>query len=301
MSEDVPMDWQIFIQPGGLDPLAENLNWLTQTSETLKLPLDHPSRLAQGRTYYERLARGHGTDWVTRYVHAKYGNDPTGTAVFRESFNRNFHIQEDVLPAIGQPLVIGQDFGRDPCSVITQVDHKGRLLILEEVIAEDTGLEQHINKSLRPVLMHERYLGRPIAMVGDPSGVSKSSIYEETTFDVLKRMGMHAFPAPTNDIDPRIRAVEAFLLGQRDGGPAFVVDKDRCPVLVRALGGGYRYAKTRNGMRKLLPEKNEYSHVADALQYAALAGHGGMAGYFAKRMTTRVRSTRPKMRSGAWT
>jgi hypothetical protein len=175
------------------------------------------------------------------------------------------------------------------------------LLILEEVIAEDTGLEQHINKSLRPVLMHERYLGRPIAMVGDPSGVSKSSIYEETTFDVLKRMGMHAFPAPTNDIDPRIRAVEAFLLGQRDGGPAFVVDKDRCPVLVRALGGGYRYAKTRNGMRKLLPEKNEYSHVADALQYAALAGHGGMAGYFAKRMTTRVRSTRPKMRSGAWT
>src|SRR5262249_42609380 len=53
-------DWQIFIQPGGLEPNAENLNWLTQTADTLKLPIDDPARLAQGRTYYERLARGHG-------------------------------------------------------------------------------------------------------------------------------------------------------------------------------------------------------------------------------------------------
>jgi len=301
MNEDTPMDWQIFIQPGGLEKEAENLPWLTQTAETMKLAVDDERRIAQGRSYYERLARGHGTDWVLRYVHAKYGNDPSGTAVFRESFNRPFHVRDDVLPVSATPLIVGQDFGRDPCSVIGQLDHKGRLLVLQEVIAEDTGLEMHINKALRPVLMHERYLGKPVAMVGDPSGISKSSIYEETTFDVLKRMGMHAFPAPTNDIDPRLRAVEAFLLGQRDGGPAFIIDRDRCPVLVRALGGGYRYAKTRNGMRKLLPDKNEYSHVMDALQYLCLAAHGGMAGMFAVRLTRRPRVVRTKMRAGAWT
>ena len=173
--------------------------------------------------------------------------------------------------------------------------------MLQEVIAEDVGLELHIDKALRPVLMGERYLGKPVALIGDPSGISKSSIYEESTFDVLKRMGMHAFPAPTNDIDPRLRAVEAFLLGQRDGGPAFIIDRDRCPVLVRALGGGYRYAKTRNGMRKLLPDKNEYSHVMDALQYLCLAAHGGMSGMMAQRLIKRPRSTRQKMRAGAWT
>jgi hypothetical protein len=301
MHVDTPMDWQIFIQPGGLEPDAENLPWLTQTAETMKLAVDDERRIAQGRSYYERLARGHGTDWVLRYVHAKYGNDPSGTAVFRESFNRSFHVREDVLPASAQPLIVGQDFGRDPCSIIGQLDHKGRLLVLQEVIAEDIGLELHVEKALRPVLMHERYFGKPVAMVGDPSGISKSSIYEESTFDVLKRMGLNAFPAPTNDIDPRLRAVEAFLLGQRDGGPAFIIDRDRCPVLVRALGGGYRYDRTRNGVRRPLPAKNEYSHVMDALQYLCLAAHGGMANMITTRLGRRPRVVRQKMRAGAWT
>ena len=67
--------------------------------ETMKvLPLDHEQRLLQGRAYYERLARGRNTDWVLRYVHAKYGNDASGTAVFRESFNREFHIKDGHMP-----------------------------------------------------------------------------------------------------------------------------------------------------------------------------------------------------------
>lgn len=300
MDSNVPPDWQIFIQPGGLEPNAENLNWLTQTSETLKLPIDHPARIAQGRTYYERLARGHGADWVRRYVHAQYGNDPSGTAVFRESFVRGFHVVEGLKPVNAQPLIIGQDFGRDPCSVICQLDHKGRLLVLQEVVAEDIGLEMHLEKALRPQLASAIYLGRPMAMVGDPSGVSKSSIYEETTFDVLKRLGFNAFPAPTNDIEPRLRAVEAFLLAQRDGGPAIMFDRDRCPTLIRAMAGGYRYAKTRAGTRKPLPDKNEYSHIIDALQYACLAAHGGMSGYFAKRMAHRPRVTRPRITAASW-
>jgi hypothetical protein len=301
MQEDPPPDWQIFIQPGGMEHNAEGLNWLQQTAETLRLPLDHPTRLAQGRSYYERLARGHNADWVLRYVHAKYGNDPSGTAVFRESFNRSFHVRSELQPVSSQPIMVGQDFGRDPCSVLTQLDHRGRFLVLEEVIAEDIGLELHIERALRPVLRSERYAGHPIVLVGDPSGKAKSSIYEETTFDILKRMGLNAFPAPTNDIDPRLRAVEAFLLAQRDGGPAFMIDGGRCPVTVRGLGGGYRYEKTRAGIRKLLPAKDEYSHSNDALQYAALAAHGGMMGFLAKRLTARPRIDRPKMRAGGWT
>ena len=299
---DPPQDWQVFVQPGGLEPNAENLNWLTQTADTLKLPLEDPARLAQGRTYYERLARGHGEDWVRRYVHAQFGNDPSGTAVFRESFNRNFHVVKGLVPVAGKPIIVGQDFGRDPCSVICQLDHKGRLLVLAEVVADDIGLELHIEKALRPALISPRYLGRPVAIVGDPSGTSKSSIYEETTFDVMKRMGLNAFPAPTNDIDARLRAVEAFLLAQRDGGPAMIFDEENCPALIQAMTGGYRYAKTRHGQRKPTPDKNEYSHIADALQYACLAAHGGMSVMFARAMGRRpAMVNRQRMRPGAWT
>jgi hypothetical protein len=301
METDVPADTQIFKQPGGLDSHAENLEWLTQTPETLRLPVDDPVRQAQGRKYYERLARTSSPDWVRRYVHAQYGDDPSGSAVFRESFKMAFHCADEIEPVAAMPLIIGQDFGRDPWSIICQMDHKGRLLVLEEVAAEDIGLERHVEQNLRPRLQQVRYLGRPVALVGDPSGISKSSIYEETTFDVLKRKGFMAFPAPTNDIDPRLRAVEAFLLSQRDGGPGMLIDKTRCPVIVRALSGGYRYGKTKAGQRKPLPEKNEFSHPADALQYACLAMHGGMSTMIGQRLRGPVRRTGFQISPAAWT
>lgn len=302
MELETPPDWQIFIQPGGLDENAENLEWLTQTPETLKLPITSEARRAQGRTYYERFVRSNSEDWCKRYVHAQYGDDPSGSAVFRESFKLNFHVVEGVAPVSGHPLIVGQDFGRDPCSIICQLDHKGRLLVLEEVVAEDIGLEIHVERNLRPALTRTELLGRAIAIVGDPAGRSKGSIYEETSFDALKRMGFQAFPAPTNDIDKRIRAIEAFLLAQRDGGPAILIDKTRCPTVVRALSGGYRYAKTRAGVRKPTPDKNEYSHIIDALQYAALAAHGGMVGMIAGRLQQAPRRRdRVRMTAGAWT
>jgi Terminase-like family. len=302
MELNTPEDWEIFIQPGGMDVDAENLEWLTQTPETLKLPPDDPRRRAQGRTYYERFIRSNSADWCKRYVHAQYGDDPSGTAVFRESFKMSFHVaQEGLEPIPNRPLLIGQDFGRDPWSIICQLDHLGRLLVLEEVPAEDVGLEMHIERSLRPALMDPRYMGLPIAVIGDPSGVAKSSIYEETCFDALKRLGFSAFPAPTNDLEPRLMAVEAFLLGQRDGGPAIVFDGARCKTLVRGMSGGYRYGKTKSGQRKPTPEKNQYSHPCDSLQYACLAARGEMTEMIARKLTRRTKRPRNQVSAMAWT
>jgi len=285
------------MQPGGLEEYAENLNWLTQTESTLKLPIDHPDRLAQGRKYYERLSRSNSPDWIRRFVHAQFGDDPSGTAVFRETFKSAVHVVDELEPVAGHPLLIGQDFGRDPCTLICQVDHRGRLLVLEEVIAEDIGLEAHIERAVRPVLMNLRYLGRPIAMVGDPAGISKESIGEETSFDALKRMGFFALPAPTNDIDPRLRAVESWLMK----GGMVLIDKSRCPTLCRALGGGYRYAKTKAGVRKPLPSKTHpYSDIVDAFQYVCLVAHGRMSELVARHLMVRS-APRPPIPAQAWT
>jgi hypothetical protein len=283
--DDRPPDWQVFWQPGGLTPEAENLDYLMQTPETLKLPLGDSRRLAQGRTYYERLARGKNEAWVKRYVHAQYGDDPSGAAVFRGSFRRAFHVKADLQPSIAYPLLIGQDLGRDPCSVICQSDALGRLMVLEEVIAEDIGLELQVTKYLKPRLFANRYEGMRYCAVIDPSGVSKGNFLEENSIDVLRRLGIPAFPAPTNAIDPRIQAVEALLLQQRDGGPAIIIDEERCPTLVRALGGSYRYSKTQAGITKPLPDKTHpWSDVADALQYACLAVNSGLIHAIAKRI-----------------
>lgn len=298
----VPIDWQIFIQPGGMSDEAENLEWLTQTPETLKLPVSDDRRLAQGRTYYERFVRSNSADWCKRYVHAQYGDDPSGSAVFRESFKQHWHVVDELEPVSSYPLVVGLDFGRDPCAIICQPDHKGRLLVLEEIIAEDIGLELQLQRGIKPVLLQERYFGKGIIIVGDPAGMQRSTLYEETSFDMVKREGFNAYPAPTNDISRRISAVESWLLGQRGGGPAVVIDRSRCPKLIRGLSGGYRYGRTKAGQRKPLPDKNEFSHVLDAFQYACVASHGGLTDMIASRMHRRSRgSNRPKISSTAWT
>jgi hypothetical protein len=304
--ENPPADWQIFKQPSGLSPDAENLNWLVQNKETIKLPINHPARLAQGRRYYERLVETYGadSDWVKRYVYAQYGEDPTGAAVFKQSWNTQFHTVEDTLLIPGYPLIIAQDFGRNPWSLICQVDHMGRLLVHKEVAATNIGLEKHVLEHLRPVLYSDKYSGYKVAVVGDPSGVAKGNVSEESCFDALKRMGLPAFPAPTNDIEPRLRAVEALLGRQVMGGPALVVSRAGCPFLIRAMAGGYRFTKTKQGGLRVVPEKNDpegFSHVADDLQYAALIAHGNLGLEIARRLRPRLKTPRSSISSAAWT
>jgi hypothetical protein len=313
LMENVQPDWEIFHQPGGLEPDAENLPYLLQTKETLALPETHPARLAQGRTYYERLARGNSEAWVLRYVHAKYGLDPSGRAVFGAVFKEKgdlgfpWHVVDNLQPSFGSTLIIGQDFGRDPCAIICQIDPAGRLLVLEEVISRHMGLELHVTTRLRPTLMQQRYIGLPVAIIGDPAGVAKNNIFEVTSFDYLKSVGFQAFPASTNDIDPRIRAIEAWLLTARGTGPGMLIDRAKCPMTIRALKMGYRYENVKSsnssvqGETKPKPLKNEYSHVIDALQYACLAATGGAIGYINRKLFSSSRTGRQAPAVGGWT
>ena len=277
MEEDRPHDWQVFRQPSGLSPEAENVENL-------------PDK------YYQRLADNPNRDWVRRYVECEYGEDPSGVAVFRDCFRRNFHTVDHLDPVMGKTIIIGQDFGRSPCSLICQPDFRGRLLVLEEVLAEDIGLETHVARSLKPALYSDRYAGHLFAAVGDPSGVAKGNFLEEDSFDVLRRLGVPAFPAPTNAIESRLAAVEQLLFQQRDGGPAIVIDRSRCPMLVRALNGAYRYERNQAGLTKPLPEKSHpASDLADALQYVCLVLNAGIVNFIAKRIKPKLKNV-PKKR-----
>ena len=135
---------------------------------------------------------------------------------------------------------------------------------------------------------------------GDPAGKDKSQYDEVTAFDILKREGFTAMPALTNNIESRLRAVEAYLLQQRDGGPAILFDRGRCPKLIQAMNGMYRYSKTSLDISKPKPDKNEWSHVSDALQYAALATGGATYASIARKLYPRQRSG-PRVSSAAWT
>jgi hypothetical protein len=103
-----------------------------------------------------------------------------------------------------------------------------------------------------------------VIVVGDPSGAAAGTVAEESCFGALKRLGLPAFPAPSNSIDPRLRAVETLLGRQVNGGPMLAINRRGAPWLVRAMSGGYRYKKHKDGGLRAVPEKFDregFSHV----------------------------------------
>jgi len=276
-----PPNWAFFKQPGGLDDDAENVENLPDN-------------------YYQNLEDNNNPDWSHIHVHAQYGKSLGGQAVFRSSFNPGFHIVkgDDLLVNEHMPIMIGQDFGRTPASLIGQIDARGRLVIFDELVSEDMGIEQFAVTLLRPKLM-EKYMGKKIFMVADPKGRDKSQTNEDSPFDVLKRLGFDVYAAPTNNIDPRLRAVEQLLLHQSDGGPQLMIS-DSCGHLTQAMKYWYRYRRKQTGVLEDKPEKTHpWSDVADCLQYMALSTNANYLGRVMASMNPPKR--RPSPPVGSWT
>ena len=61
------------------------------------------------------------------------------------------------------------------------------------------------------------------------------------------------------------------------GMPGFLIDRQKCPSLVTGFLGGYHYRRMNvSGERyEDKPNKNKFSHVHDALQYAVIGGGEG--------------------------
>ena len=253
---DRPADWRLYKQPGGLDSNAENL-----------------ANLPGERDYYHRLMKGANQEWIDVHVHAKFGSDLAGTPVYRSTFS-SFHVHPGPSPlpvSPAQPLLIGQDFGRTPASLIAQTTPDGRLRVLAERAEENMGIEKYARDYLTPFLKTPRFEGLPHTLIGDPAGEYADQAGEETLFDILRRLGFDPQPAPTNDLDPRLRSVEAALLQQLGGKPMILIDQLNCPLLCQALEFSYKFARKKDGQLEEKPSKTHpWSDLADALGYLCL-------------------------------
>lgn len=262
---DPPENADVFIQPSGVDPEADWLQYLPDG-------------------YYENLMQSNDEDWVDVYVHSKFGRSLAGKPVFG-GFDSRFHVaKEPIKPLRGgmseaimalenlddsaYPLIIGMDFGLTPACTINQQDPRGRFLTLGELTSEGMGILRFCREKLRPYLTNT-FPGFPVIIIGDPAGAQRAQTDEKSVFDVLRAEGFTVVPAKTNSIQARISAVEGLLAGQVDTGPRHLIDPG-CKRLITALRSGYRYKMKTNGEMEPKPEKNFYSHIADAHQYACL-------------------------------
>lgn len=283
LEQKLPEGWFYLIQPSALAPEADWLQYLPPE-------------------YYDDLILANSEEWVDQYVRNELGQSLDGQAVYKNSFDREVHVAKNSLKAYsGSPLIVGFDFARAPAAVVCQVDATGRMLVLAEAARENMGVEKFTNEVLMPLLASERFHRCPCFIIGDPSGAQRSQIGEESVFDALRRIGFNAYPAVTNRIEPRIRAVEKFLLQRRSNGAAMVIDPS-CVQLIEAFLWKYRYKIRKDGMLENIPDKiRPWADLSDALQYAAL----GTARSTMARAMASIRNSNTvvpaRMPTGAWT
>lgn len=245
-----------FKQPSGLSPDAENRENLPDN-------------------YYERLARGRSKDWVDTYIHGMYSPSLKGVPVYAKTFKLDRHVSKKHLPIdANMPVVIGMDFGRTPAAVFKQMTFDGRIYTLYELVDFDTGLERFIRTKMRP-LIRNIFPTNPLVFIGDPAGVRRNDTDEGNCFKMLRdhfaKDGGRVKAASTNDPTVRIGATERALIDFPMGEPLALYDP-RCKWLIEALRSRYRFEHNKNpdAGHKPKPEKNKWSHVAEADQYANL-------------------------------
>ena len=224
---------------------------------------------------------GKSEDWIDVYLKNKFGAGGFGQPVFRQTFRRDFHISKGPLRPVAlgnSPLIVGMDNGLTAAAVVGQQDARGRVNVLAEAYVPENvtmGVEKFMDSILIPKLRakfptvrNEHYL-----FVLDPACFARSQVNEITIAQSVMSRGFRCVKAPVGasqgQVERCIGAVEGLFTRSIDGGPGLLVDAE-CVHLAKALDWGYRNKKLANGQQKAEPEKNHFSHIADALQYFAL-------------------------------
>ena len=256
---ELPENAVYFRQPSGFSPQAENLE-----------------NLPGGRAYYVNQAKGKTEAWVKQFLEAEWGFSIDGQPVVA-SYQPELH--EARRPLIFNPLrelVIGVDPGLTGSALIFgQEDLHGRLNVLGELIQSGLGAERIVSERLKPYL-NARFPDADVVLAPDPAAANRSQSDEKAVVDVLRKH--YPVKIETNNrLAVRINAIEHYTTRLTDVGPALLIDPKECPILTRALKGGWRFTidPKRDKMKSAEPEKNQYSHPGDAFGYLARYFHRG--------------------------
>ena len=219
--------------------------------------------------YYDKqLANMKQWSKIKSFLLMMWSSFGSGKVVFPEFSRKHHEASVETAPMEDAPIYVGLDTsGLNPGAVFGQFQ-MGTLVILDEVIGDDVPFMEFIENGLKP-LIRDKYAGRPLLCICDPAN-PRDAFTGKTPVQILQQHGIRAQCAPTNAFKPRKESV-SYYLSKRAG---LVIDS-RCATLLLALDEKYVYKKLRIGgsggtMYSNQAEKNEYSHVIDALQYLCL-------------------------------
>lgn len=267
-----PEDWAFYTQPGAMIPkidLEGNLQGyeINEKAENIQ---------NIQKSYYEKIILGKSPAWIKVYVLNEYQTLLDGKSVY-PTFRKDVHVSKEALqPNDNSEIIVGIDFGRTPSAVFIQHLYGGRWAVLHEVIGQDMGAGRFA-EMLKREISRQNWDKHTFKFIGDPAGNQMAQTNETTPFMILRAAGINAYPCNTNDISLRIESVEGVLNRMSEGLPSMIISPT-CVTLINGFEGGYQYKRTYymgNEKYDDKPNKNRFSHVHDALQYAMIGGGEG--------------------------
>ena len=266
------------------NPLAENVKFLPG-----------------GFKYYRDMLAGNTDDHINVMVMGNYGTIKDGKPVYPQYSDR-MHCPDKALGILEDlPIGLGWDGGLTPTCIIGQLTKRGQLRVIAELVSDDMGVRQFARDIVKPFLQKNFYGISINHSYIDPAGKNRGEAEAKSAMNILNdeyvdydgqgniignadgdivvplSMGFETEPAPTNDPTKRIDCVNSYLIKMVDGEPGYLVSKS-CPMIRKGKIGGYQYKRMQmsgEARFKDKPDKNKYSHPADAEQYMALGFQGG--------------------------
>lgn len=242
-----------FKQPSGLSTDAENIE-----------------NLPGERDYYEAQMKGKSEAWIKQYIESEWGFSVSGKPIVT-TLRPELHFVSGLKINPNLDLVAGVDPGLGGSAFIFgQYDLEGRVNVLGELVQIGYGAERLVSERLRPYLKArwpELSLDR-LVLAPDPAAANRNSNDEKTIVDTLKKHFRVVYES-NNRFPLRLNAIDYFSTTLTPTGAALRIDEKMCPILSRALRGGWRW---KIDTKKEIvvgqeAEKNPYSHPGDAFGY----------------------------------
>ena len=263
-----PQSWQLFHQPGGRTPQAENMKFLP-------------------KGYYQEMAATSDPSFTSVHVDSQWGEEVIGAAVVPE-FRVDTHVAKEPLQyAPGLPLVIGLDAGPTlhPAAVVGQIvpiHNQGKVVgqqlqILFEWYGENVGAAKGA-RELRAAVEWKFGTLAVHNVTIDPSASDQKEAGHEQIYTDLWKAGTGwscIQAAKTNTLLLRVEALQSLFQRLSGGVPAVLICPS-CENLIAALAGEYRW-KQKVGPNGVTASDTEidklnrpYADLGDAAGYLAL-------------------------------
>lgn len=262
--------------------LVISSHWTQHPIKAAGLALD--SRGRPTSPWYRSMCQGASTDEIAAELDIGYEHSTKGL-VFPE-YSRAFHSFPSLPVDRSKPIIRVWDPGiRGFFVLFMQIDSNRRVLALREYLDEDARIRNVAQAILE--ISDKEFQGFQFIDYGDPAGARMTNsaqeypeftlLAEEYGISVESNYMDHILPAMR--VRSRISAISNKLLEVYGhlGSRGFLLDKDKCPILDRALIEGYRFkvdSRTKEVNPHVINEVHPYEDAVDCLGMGILAELG---------------------------